>query len=246
MYTFYNIHYGELTSVSDHLAELAERHLKTREGLPDAIARTFRDAIFEGLFAPDQRLHQDEIAQQFGVSRVPVREALAKLVAEGLATQRLNKGIRVAPLSRADFQDIMELRLLLEPHALKLSAPHLTDRDYDAAEATLGQVRLAGVGAQAAALHWEFHNRLYSRCARPRLLGQISALQLPINRYVLPVWQAVGLSADWDDSHSKIVTALRSGDVDEAARMTAEQISEALVRMLDHLPMAEPPEERER
>lgn len=222
--------------MSDVLAELAERYISGRDGLPDAIARALREAIFEGVFAPNARLNQDEIAQRFGVSRVPVREALAKLVTEGLAVQRFNKGIRVAPLSRADFQDIMEMRFLLEPHALRLSAPHLRDEDYDQAEEILAQVRPSGLGAEAAVLHWMFHNRLYSRSGRPRLLGQISSLQVAINRYVLPVWRTVGLSADWDDSHREIVDALRAGDVEQAARMTGDQIRQAMLRMLDQLP----------
>lgn len=222
--------------MADPLGELADRYVSGRDGLPDAIARALREAIFEGVFAPNERLHQDDIAQRFGVSRVPVREALAKLVTEGLAVQRLNKGIRVAPLSRADFQDIMEMRFLLEPHALRLSAPHLRDKDYDEAEQILAQVRPSGLVAEAAVLHWMFHNRLYSRSGRPRLLGQISSLQVAINRYVLPVWRTVGLSADWDDSHREIVDALRAGDVEQAARMTGDQIQHAMHRMLDQLP----------
>ena len=225
------------------LSALAERHMASRDGLPDAIARALREAIFEGLFAPNERLHQDDIAQGFGVSRVPVREALAKLVTEGLAVQRLNKGIRVAPLSREDFQDIMEMRFLLEPHALRLSAPRLDNRDYDAAEQILEQVRPKGLGTEAAMLHWEFHNRLYGKAERSRLLSQISSLQVAINRYVLPVWRAVGLSADWDDSHRDIVTALRAGDVDTAARLTGDQIQHAMHRMIDQLPMPSSTEE---
>jgi DNA-binding GntR family transcriptional regulator len=223
-------------SLTDPLSELAERHMGGRHGLPDAIAHALREAIFEGVFSPNERLHQDEIAQRFGVSRVPVREALAKLVTEGLAVQRLNKGTRVAPLSRTDFRDIMEMRLLLEPHALRLSASHLRDKDYADAEEILAQVQPAGLGAEAAVSHWMFHNRLYSRSGRPRLLGQIASLQVAINRYVLPVWRTVGLSADWDDSHSEIVDALRAGDVEAAAEMTRLQIQKAMDRMLDQLP----------
>jgi DNA-binding GntR family transcriptional regulator len=222
--------------MTDLLGDLAERHVGRRDALPDAIARALREAIFEGAFAPNERLHQDDIAQKFGVSRVPVREALAKLVTEGLAVQRFNKGIRVAPLSRTDFQDIMEMRFLLEPYALRLSAPLLTARDYDDAEKILEQVRPSSLGSEAAVAHWMFHNRLYSACGRPRLLAQISSLQLAINRYVLPVWRTVGLSADWDDTHREIVEALRAGDVEEAARMTGAQIEHAMHRMLDQLP----------
>ena len=222
--------------MTDLLGDLAERHISRRDALPDAIARALREAIFEGAFAPNERLHQEDIAQKFGVSRVPVREALAKLVTEGLAVQRFNKGIRVAPLSRTDFQDIMEMRLLLEPHALRLSAPHLTTLDYDDAEKILEQVRPSDLGTEAAVSHWTLHNRLYSACGRPRLLAQISSLQVAINRYVLPVWRSVGLSADWDDTHSEIVDALRARNVDEAARMTGAQIEHAMHRMLEQLP----------
>jgi DNA-binding GntR family transcriptional regulator len=222
--------------MTDLLGDLAERHVNRRDALPDAIARALREAIFEGAFAPNERLHQDDIAQKFGVSRVPVREALAKLVTEGLAVQRFNKGIRVAPLSRTDFQDIMEMRLLLEPYALRLSAPHLTDRDYDDAEKILAQVKPSRLGVEAAVAHWTFHNRLYGACGRPRLLAQISSLQVAINRYVLPIWRSVGLSADWDNTHSDIVDALRRNDVEKAARLTAAQIEHAMHRMLDQLP----------
>jgi len=222
--------------MTDVLGDLAERHISRRDALPDAIARALREAIFEGAFAPNERLHQDDIAQKFGVSRVPVREALAKLVTEGLAVQRFNKGIRVAPLSRTDFQDIMEMRLLLEPHALRLSAPNLAVRDYDEAEKILEQVRPSGLGTEAAVAHWMFHNRLYSACGRPRLLSQISSLQVAINRYVLPVWRTAGLSADWDDTHSEIVDALRVGDIEQAAQMTGAQIEHAMNRMLEQLP----------
>lgn len=220
----------------DLLGDLAERHVSRRDALPDAIARALREAIFEGAFAPNERLHQDDIAQKFGVSRVPVREALAKLVTEGLAVQRFNKGIRVAPLSQTDFQDIMEMRFLLEPYALRLSAPHLTSRDYDDAERILEQVQPSELNTEAAALHWMFHNKLYSACGRPRLLAQISSLQVAINRYVLPIWRTVGLSADWDDTHHEIVDTLRAGDVEEAARITGAQIDHAMHRMMQQLP----------
>ncbi|MFQ6242735.1 GntR family transcriptional regulator [Sinorhizobium meliloti] len=222
--------------MSSDFSALAERFLQTRDGLPDAIAKALREAVFSGMFAPNERLNQDVIAQHFGVSRVPVREALAKLVSEGLAVQRLNKGIRVAPLNKDDFLDIMELRALLEPQALRLSAPFLKERDYEEAEAILDRVRATEIVPEAASLHWNFHNRLYVHANRPRLIAQIESLQLAISRYFLPVWRTVGLSEEWDDSHRDIVTALRNGDADEAVRLTSDQIQHAMHRMLDQLP----------
>lgn len=219
----------------DTLESLAERHLAGREGLPESIARALREAVFAGVFSPNERLHQDDIARRFGVSRIPVREALMKLVAEGLAFQRTNKGIRVAPLTREDFRDIMELRMLLEPQALRLSAPHLAKDDYAQAKALLAQVKAAGVGSEAAALHWRFHNVLYAKAGRPRLLREIESLHVAINRYVLPVWRAVGLSKGWAESHLGIVEALRKGDVATAVTLTHDQIADAAERMMPKL-----------
>lgn len=214
------------------LDELAERHLGGRSPLPDAIARVLREAVLGGAFAPNERLHQDDLARRFRVSRIPIREALLKLVADGLAIQLPNRGIRVAQLSETDFRDVTELRLLLEPHALRISAPQLTPADLDAAEELLHAVRRVGPGAEAATLHWRFHTALYARADRPRLLAQIDATHLAINRYLLPVWRRVGLSEDWDESHAAIVDALRRGDVDAAAEVTRHQIEEAADRVL--------------
>lgn len=214
------------------LDELAERHLGGRAPLPDAIARVLRDAVLGGAFAPNARLHQDDLARRFNVSRIPVREALLKLVADGLAVQLPNRGIRVAQLSQTDFRDVTELRLLLEPHALRVSAPALTTADLAAAEDLLHQVRRHEPGMEAAALHWRFHTTLYRRADRPRLLAQIDATHLAINRYLLPIWQRVGLAEDWDESHAAIIDALRRGEIDEAAEMTRLQIEEAADRVL--------------
>jgi DNA-binding GntR family transcriptional regulator len=217
------------------LSTLVDRHLASREALPDSIARTLREAIFGGAFAPNSRLHQDDLAKLFGVSRIPVREALMKLVVEGLAVQRPNRGIRVAPISAIDFQDITELRLLLEPQALRLSAPHLTEQDYSRAQSLLRDVHRAGVGAEAATLHWKFHQILYARADRPRLLAQIDSLHVAINRYVLPVWREVGLAAHWDESHVSIIDALRAQDVEAAIDLTSRQIEEAAARVLERI-----------
>jgi DNA-binding GntR family transcriptional regulator len=219
----------------ESLEGLAERHLKGREGLSESIARALREAVFAGVLMPNERLHQDDISKRFGVSRIPVREALMKLVSEGLAVQLTNRGIRVAAVTVDDFRDIMELRRLLEPHALRLSAPHLTASDFAEAEAILAQVRTVGVSSEAAFLHWKFHNVLSAKAGRPRLLAQIDSLQVAINRYVLPIWRRTGLSEHWDESHQSIVSALRAGDTAAAISLTESQIADAAERMISQL-----------
>lgn len=209
--------------------------VRERRSTPDVIADALRAAIFEGRISQGAQLKQNEIAAEFGVSVVPVREAFQRLVAESLATLVPNKGVSVTRLSEHDFLDIAELRALLEPHALRLSAPRLTTADLAEAEATLKRAGQSIDPAERARLHWEFHRALYAKAERPRLLAQIAGLYVSINRYLLPLWSRVGLSPAWVASHLTIVEAIRRQDIDEAARLVTKQTLEASDRVRDVL-----------
>ena len=128
-------------------------------------------------------------------------------------------------MSERDFIDIMELRALLEPHALQLSGPHLTTDDLADAEAVLKTAATTTDAAKRAELHWRFHLALYAKADRPRLIAEIEALYVAMSRYWCPVWNTVGLSENWAAIHAGIVEALRRGAVDDAVRMTKDQIT---------------------
>ena len=209
--------------------------VRERRSTPDLIADALRTAIFEGRIRQGAQLKQNDIASEFGVSVVPVREAFQRLVADGLAALAPNRGVTVTRLSEHDFLDIAELRALLEPHALRLSGPRLLKSDLAAAEATLQRAARSSEPIDRARLHWEFHHALYAKSDRPRLLAQIGGLYVNINRYLLPLWSRVGLSAGWTDSHLMIVDAVRRGDVERAAELVRAQIFEAADRVKDVL-----------
>src|SRR3546814_20409787 len=78
---------------------------------------------------------------------------------------------------------------------------------------------------ERAQYHWDFHRILYSKASRPRQLGQIASLYTNINRYLLPLWSRVGLSADWVGSHMAIVQKIKDGDINGAADLLASQRS---------------------
>lgn len=202
-----------------------------RRSTPDLVADALRSAIFDGRIPPGAQLKQNDIAAEFKISVVPVREAFQRLIADGLATQAPNRGVTVTRLSEHDFIDIAELRALLEPQALRLSAPLLTAEDLAAAETTLRRAEESADQIERARLHWEFHRALYAKADRPRLLAQIGALYVNINRYLLPLWSRVGLSAHWADSHLTIVEAIRAKDFDKAVRLVRDQIFEASDRV---------------
>ncbi len=190
---------------------------------PELIADQLRRAILEGSIAGGVQLKQNDVAARFGVSVAPVREALQRLIADGLAVLHPNRGVTVSSVSEQDFLEIAELRALLEPHALRLSAPRLTAANLARSEQLLKQAADAPDPLQRAGLHWEFHRSLYEKAERPRLLAQIAGLYQSINRYLLPVWATSGLSPAWVDSHLTIVAAIRRGDLDEACRFIVDQ-----------------------
>ena len=202
-----------------------------RRSTPDLIVEALRAAILDGRIQEGAQLKQNDIAAEFGVSVVPVREAFQRLIADGLATLAPNRGVTVTRLSEQDFLDIAELRALLEPHALRLSAPHLSSAELREAEKTLRSAASGSDQGERARLHWEFHRMLYARADRPRLLAQIDALYLNINRYLFSVWSRVGLSRDWVSSHLTILKEIRRGDTESACGLVRKQILEAAERV---------------
>src|ERR1700733_14135663 len=165
---------------------------------PETIARSLRRAILEGAIVGGTQLKQNDVAARFGVSVVPVREALQGLIADGLAVLHPNRGVTVTEISEDDFLDIAELRALLEPQALRRSAPRLTPADFIQSEKILPRAAETSAPLNRADLHWEFHRSLYQQAERPRLLAQIASLYRSINRYLLPVWASYGLSPGWE------------------------------------------------
>src|SRR5262250_2935783 len=108
-----------------------------RQSLTSAVADKLRDQIIRGEIAEGTQLRQDAIATQYQVSRIPVREALRQLDAEGLIAIVPNRGAVVPALSPDDIEEIFLIRALFEPEVLKRSIPHLTEEDLAEADAVL-------------------------------------------------------------------------------------------------------------
>src|SRR6478752_7016094 len=105
---------------------------------PDLIAETLRDEILRGAIPPGAALRQEELAERFGVSRLPVRDALMRLETQGLVHVYPNRGAFVISLSAEEVREIYEMRLLLEGDILERAVPRMTEEDWrqiDAASA---------------------------------------------------------------------------------------------------------------
>ncbi|MBD2070188.1 GntR family transcriptional regulator [Leptolyngbya sp. FACHB-671] len=217
------------------LGDLAAGVLRHQRSTPDLIADALREAIVQGVFQEGQSLRQDEIAAQFGVSRIPLREALRQLEAEGLVLLSPNRGATVAIMSPAEAQEIGEIRVALESLALQLAIPKLTEADLQKAADILEKTdRETDVGRWAK-LNWEFHAVLYGAGDRPRLLSLIKTLHVNIDRYIRLQMAKMNYLEKSQQEHQQILDACRKGDSKTAVRLLKRHIETAGEQLVTYL-----------
>src|SRR5699024_11153335 len=129
-----------------------------------------RRTILKGDLEPGARLVQTELAEQIGVSRMPIREALRTLELEGLVKNEPHKGAVVRAIQKEDIQEIYELRSILEPVALRKSIEYYTKEDLDCLSKLHQEMVHSESGESYVELNADFHKLLFSRCNSPRLL----------------------------------------------------------------------------
>ena len=158
-----------------------------RQSLASAVADRLREQILTGRLHEAQQLRQHYIAREFKTSRVPVREALSHLAAEGLITIIANRGAVVSSLAPEEIWEIFETRAVLECHILRLAIPNFTDQDFALAEEILRQyqacLELDSEMPHWGEWNWSFHSTLYAPANRPTMLSFIKTLNTNCDRY---------------------------------------------------------------
>lgn len=187
------------------------------------ISKVLADRIIAGTLEAGSRLRQDHIAEEFGASHVPVREAFRRLETQGLVVSEPRRGVRVAGFSMDEIKEVAEMRAALEVLALRHAAPHLTTAILDQAEdATKAGDRAGDVQAWEEA-NRSFHRLILTPCAMPRLLKSIDDLHTASARFLFSGWRAEW-EAPTDRDHRAILNALRAGQLDIAASVLARHV----------------------
>lgn len=210
--------------------------------LAAAIADQLRQAILDGSHGAGAQLRQDALAETYGVSRIPVREALFQLEAEGLVKIVPHKGAIVSELSLDEINDVFELRCILEPRMLAQSAPRLSTEDFARLDAIQGQ--FVGAIAEHDVAHWgvlnaEFHMALYARAQQPRTQAIVVSLLQTSDRYTrmqLSRTEAMGIA---EKEHGELIALCRAGEVDRACAFLKRHILAVqadLLRVLGRTP----------
>jgi len=150
----------------------------------DAVLSVLRGAIADGRLAPGARLEPDRIAADLGCSRMPVREALKVLEAEGFVTCYPFRGTAVSHLDAADVEELFAMRLALENLALTRAISALTTDDLRRMRGILVRMDDPDERPRWRDLNQQFHAILNGACGWPRLIGQIDLLRQNVDRYV--------------------------------------------------------------
>jgi DNA-binding GntR family transcriptional regulator len=205
--------------------------IKNPGNTPSLIAAALRSAILQGRLKSGQQLKQDQIAEQFGVSKIPVREAMVQLRAEGLMIFVPNRGFVVSELSPAEIEEIYIMRLALETEALARAIPRLRNADLIRAAGVLDISELEDDRAQWSDLNWEFHATLYQAARLPRLLAAIETLHNNVARYLVIYLGDLSARGASQGEHKKILHACQKREVDRAVRVLKQHLSRASDRL---------------
>lgn len=187
--------------------------------LQEILSERLRAEILRGKPVPGSRLSITALARRFGVSPIPVREALRGLEAEGLVEFVANKGAAVKLLSHSELREMLLIRLPLERLALGEAIPRMSDADVDRLDATLALMANQSDVGRWLELNQRFHFETYLPADLPRLQTLITSLWAGTRPFVaLTVTNPTRLSK-WDKEHAELARAIRGRDIARALRI---------------------------
>ena len=215
----------------------APRRPLARKSMPEALADDLRERVLAGELGEGRQLRQEEIAAEYGVSRMPVREALRQLEAEGLVRFHAYKGAVVTALSAEDVREVFDLRLLIEGDLLRRSLPRLTEADLEAARrhARAFDQALADGGAALRSLgelNRELHAALYAPAGRARSMAILRTLHYQAGRYVLAHVLFGGGQLRASAEHARLIELCAARDVEAAVAWLERHIRNACADLL--------------
>jgi len=203
------------------------------------IEERLRTAILDGSLPTGTAVRQQELATLFGVSRMPVREALRQLEAQGLLAVEQHKGAVVAPVISWDATETYELRILLESEALRLSVPELTETELSEADRLVDQMEAETDYSVMGELNKQFHLALYAKVRNRRLMKLVETGLDEEERFLRFNLKAMGLGKVSQDDHRGLIAAAREGNVNLAVELLTAHLQrgiEAITRYLQSNP----------
>jgi DNA-binding GntR family transcriptional regulator len=193
-----------------------------RPSVREEVVNVLRGAIVSGEMRPGELYSAAGLAERFGVSATPVREAMLDLGKQGLVEVVRNRGYRVTVLSEADLDQITQIRQLLEPTASAEAVPHITDAELVALRALASAIVDAAAEGDLVSYvnaDREFHLRLLAAAGNPRLVRIVDDLRAQTRLYGLSALVASGRLVDSAQEHVEMCDLIASGDAKKLKKL---------------------------
>lgn len=191
-----------------------------------AVTQLLRQSIDSGRWVSGTPLRQEEIAAEFGVSRVPVREALFQLHSEGLVQMVPNKGMFVRTPSEADLRDWFRLRLLVESDVLTDAVPRHTAATINRMETVQAALDKAHAVADWIAGDREFHEALYAPAQRAESMGIVRRLRHLVDRFYFARMKPSSRAQGWHEEHHALIRAVKRRDAKAAVKVLQAHLAQ--------------------
>ncbi len=214
---------------------LATTRKISRQSLPDAIAGDLRERILSGELPEGEVIRQEALAEEYDVSRMPVREALRKLDAEGLVQLSNHRGATVTEHSLEEIAEIFDLRALIEVDLFRRSIAAMTTEDVALCEKVLHQMERSyetGDVGKWGALNHRFHMALYAAAGRGLTNDLLHRVNLLSDRYVRMHLSVMKQRQPASEEHKELLRLARSGLADEACVLLARHIGRTKEQLL--------------
>ena len=192
----------------------------------DLVAAALRKRILERELAPGEVVRQELLADDLGVSRAPIREAITRLTTEGLLTNVPHKGAYVTELSIAEIREAFEIRLRLEPWIFAEAIERITAADISAAERLVDEMDHADSGMWGS-LNWRLHETLYLPARHTITLDMLRLLHDRCDRYLRFQAAQVPIRAQSHEEHMGLVEACKKRDARLGAKLLEKHVKAA-------------------
>ena len=209
--------------------------LDSYKPLREIVLEALREAIINGVLEPGERLMEVQLAEEMGVSRTPVREAIRKLELEGFVVMMPRKGAYVAGVSYKDIKDVFEIRAALEGLAAGLAAEKVTDNEIEQLERVLHYEKEPATLEEMVQNDTDFHALLYKASRNERLITILGNLREQIQRFRTTSLAVPSRLRYAIQEHREIVDAIARHDVEEAQTLATAHIENAANVMFDAL-----------
>ena len=218
--------------------KLSPIRLEGYQPLRDMVFDVLMSAIMQGQLSPGERLLEVQLADEMGVSRTPVREAIRRLELEGFVVMVPRKGAYVAGLSINDVEEVYEIRTVLETLAVRLAAQRMQPNDYEQLEEL--SEKMCATWQEGNVDNWvsldaSFHELLYKFSRNERLVSMMGNIMEQLSRYRIISLANVEVRQNSLSEHQELIEALKNRDSEAAAIAAAKHIEntkQSLVNML--------------